>query len=77
MPRKMLVYYKDLYQKEINQEVLNIMNSKQNRFNSVQQVLTRERAVPVGMNIANLEEPGVFMNRLMQTYIEKVRVEPK
>lgn len=73
----MLVYYKDLYFKEINQEILNIMNTKTNRFNSVQQILTREKAIPKDLNIRNLEDPGTFMNRLMQTYIEKVRVEPK
>jgi hypothetical protein len=31
----------------------------------------------MGMNLEKLEDPGIFMNRLMQTYIEKVRVEPK
>ncbi|CDW85678.1 meckelin isoform 4 [Stylonychia lemnae] len=77
MPRKMLIYYKDLYYKEINQEILNIMNTKTNRFNSVQQILTREKAVPSGLNVQALEDPGLFMNRLMQTYVEKVRIEPK
>lgn len=50
---------------------------KTNRFNSVQQVLTRERAVPAGFRIDRLEDPGKFMNRTMQTYIERVRLEPK
>ena len=53
------------------------MNMKTNRFNSVQQVLTRERAVPAGFRIDRLEDPGKFMNRTMQTYIERVRLEPK
>lgn len=77
MPQKMLAYYKDLYFKEINQEISNVMNSKTNRFNSVQQVLNRESAVPKGFNIGRLADPGNFMNRLMQTYIEQVRVEPR
>ena len=33
--------------------------------------------MPEGFNISKLEDPGNFMNRLMQTYIEQVRVEPK
>jgi hypothetical protein len=53
------------------------MNMKTNRFNTVQQVLTRERAVPAGFRIDRLEDPGKFMNRTMQTYIERVRLEPK
>jgi len=77
MPQKMLGYYKDLYYKEINQEISNVMNLKTNRFNSVQQVLTRERALPAGFRIDRLEDPGKFMNRTMQTYIERVRLEPK
>lgn len=77
MPQKMLGYYKDLYYKEINQEISNVMNLKTNRFNSVQQVLTREPALPAGFRIDRLEDPGKFMNRTMQTYIERVRLEPK
>jgi hypothetical protein len=50
----MLMYYKDLYYKEINQEISNVMNLKTNRFNSVQQVMTREKAVPAGFNINKL-----------------------
>lgn len=77
MPEKMLGYYKDLYYKEINLAISNITNTKTNRFNSVQQVLTREKAVPQGLDIQRLEEPGNFMNRMMQTYIEQVKTEPK
>lgn len=33
--------------------------------------------MPKDLNIKKLEDPGIFMNRLMQTYIEQVRVEPK
>jgi hypothetical protein len=77
MPQKMLGYYKDLYFREINQEISNALNAKTNRFNSVQQVLTRERAVPTGFRIDRLEDPGRFMNRTFQTYIERVRLEPR
>lgn len=77
MPEKMLGYYKDLYYKEINQEISNVVMSKTNRFNSVQQVLTRERALPEGFRIDRLDDPGKFMNRTMQTYVERVRLEPK
>lgn len=77
MPKNMLGYYKDLYFKEINQEISNVINTKTNRFNSVQQVLTRERALPAGFRVDRLEDPGKFMNRTFQTYIERVRLEPK
>jgi len=58
-------------------EISNVINMKQGRFNTVQQVLTRERAVPEGFRMERLEDPGNFMNRTMQTYIERVRLEPK
>lgn len=77
MPQKMLGYYKDLYYKNINQELSNVINLNTNRFNSVQQVLSRERALPEGFRIDKLEDPGKFMNRTFQTYIERVRLEPK
>lgn len=77
MPQKMLGYYRDLYFKEINQEISNALNTKTNRFNSVQQAMTREKAVPSGFRIERLEDPGRFMNRTFQTYIEKVRLEPR
>lgn len=70
MPQKMLAYYKDLYYKEINQEISNVINTNTNRFNSVQSALTREKALPKGFNINKLDDSGNFMNRLMQTYIE-------
>lgn len=77
MPQKMLGYYKDLYFKEINQEISNALNNKTNRFNSVQQAMTREKALPANINMSKLEDPGRFMNRTMQTYIERVRLEPR
>jgi hypothetical protein len=40
-------------------------------------VLSRERALPLGFSIDELNDSGNFMNRLMQTYIEKVRMEPR
>lgn len=40
-------------------------------------MLTREAAIPKGFDISRLSDPGNFMNRLMQTYIEQVRVEPR
>ena len=39
------------------------MNDKIGRYNSVQQLLTRERALPEKFNVEKLEEPGNFMNR--------------
>lgn len=53
------------------------MNLKTNRYNSVQQMMTREPALPQGFNIDKIDDPGNFMNRTMQTYIERVRLEPK
>lgn len=73
----MLGNYKDLYFKNINKEILNATNNKTNRFNAVQQALTRDRALPTGFRIDELKDSGDFMNRLMQTYIEKVRMEPR
>ena len=40
-------------------------------------MLTRERALPEKFSVERLEEPGSFMNRTMQTSIEKARLEPK
>ena len=34
------------------------MNTKTNRFNSVQQIMTFERAVPAGFRIDRLDDPG-------------------
>ncbi len=52
------------------------MNNKIGRYNSVQQMLTKEPALPQGFNIEKIDDPGNFMNRTMQTYIERVRLEP-
>lgn len=65
MPKEMLGMYKDLYQKNIIQEISNVVNNKTNRFNEVQQVLTREKALPTGFRIDELKDSGQFMNRLM------------
>jgi Meckelin (Transmembrane protein 67) len=77
MPKDMLGMYKDLYQKNIINEISNAINSKTNRYNQVQQVMTREKALPTGFRIDELKDSGQFMNRLMQTYIERVRMEPR
>lgn len=39
--------------------------------------MTREKAIPSGFRIEKLEDPGRFMNQTFQTYIEKVRLEPR
>jgi meckelin len=63
MPKVLLSTYKDQYYREINQEISKQLNDKIGRYNSVQQLLTRERALPEKFNVEKLEEPGNFMNR--------------
>ncbi len=53
------------------------MNLKTGRYNAVQSMLNRERAIPAKFSIERLEDPGNFMNKTMQTSIEKAKLEPK
>jgi hypothetical protein len=77
MPKILLSSYREQYYREINQEISNQMNLKTGKYNTVQQMMTRERAIPERFSIERLEEPGNFMNKTMQTSIEKARLEPK
>jgi hypothetical protein len=65
LPFKMLAYYRDLYFKQINNEILTTHNNKTYNQNPVQNALYRQKALPAGINMGNLEEPGVFINRMM------------
>lgn len=52
-------------------------NNKTYNQNSVQQVLYRQKALPAGIELAKLQDPGVFINRMMQGYIENARIDSK
>lgn len=46
-------------------------------FNAVQHAMYRAPAVPIGLNIENLDITRRVMNKLMQRTVEQVRAEPK
>ncbi len=46
-------------------------------FNAVQHAMYRSPAVPVGLNLENLDTSRRVMNKIMQRTVEQVRMEPK
>ena len=77
MPVKMLTDYKNIFLSDVNKEILQQINQNTQMFNSVQNVLTSQEAVPKGLDLELLDDQKNFMNMLMQTYIEQVRTEPR
>lgn len=77
MPRDMLLHYKDHYLKDVNEEILKQINDNNKRFNPVEVMLTRQKAVPKNLDLELLEDQRNYMNMIMQTYIEQVRTEPR
>lgn len=45
-------------------------------FNAVQNAMYRSPAVPVGLNLENLDTSRKVMNKIMQRTVEQVRMEP-
>lgn len=77
MPRDMLQHYKDHYLKDVNEEILKQINDNNKRFNAVEVMLTRQRAVPKNLDLELLEDQRNYINMIMQTYVEQVRTEPR
>ena len=61
----------------MTQEINNQKNDNNKRYNAVQYGLTKSEAVPKNLDIEKLESRINWTNKMMQTYVECVRVEPK
>lgn len=68
-------YRRDFYN-EVQQKIQNKNTDNTAQFNAVQKALYSAAAVPIGLNIEELENPRRLMNKIMMKYIEQVRMEP-
>lgn len=76
IPMKLMSHYRMDFMQEVEQGIQNKNTENTQLYNTVQRTLHRSPAIPVGLNLEDLEISRRVMNKIMMQYVEQVRMNP-